>query len=84
MYLLGLKVFTLFSQPIKFGQLIENGARNIFLQKSCSKWSREISYNAFLFLKKLKMRSKPAAVVTNLVSIYFGSPRLWDTKKQTV
>ena len=28
------------------------------------------------------MRSKP--VVTNLVSIYFGSPRLWDTKKQTV
>ena len=31
------------NQSIKFGQLIEYNKRNIFFQKLCGKWGREIS-----------------------------------------
>ena len=42
------------NQTIKFGQLIECNMRNIFLEKSCTKWSGETS--ARPFSQKLKLR----------------------------
>ena len=41
-------------QKIKFGQLIEYHMRNLFLEKSCTKYGVETSYRD-LFLKKLKL-----------------------------
>ena len=46
--------------------------RNIFLQKLCQKWGREISSRHFFF-NKLNMRWKQ--VICSLVSIYFDSPQ---------
>ena len=41
------------NHTIKFGQLIEYNVRNVFLQKPCWKWGREISFlRLFLFFKK--------------------------------
>ena len=37
------------NQAIKFGQVIENSRKNIFLQKSCGKWARQISSRHFCF-----------------------------------
>ena len=31
------------NQPMKFGQLVNYSARNIFLQKSCRNWVRDTS-----------------------------------------
>ena len=45
------------NQTMKFGQLIEYNKRDIFLQKSCKKPSRETKLDLFsCFLKKLYMR----------------------------
>ena len=41
------------NQTMKFGQLIEYSARNIFLQKSCRKWDRETVPDYLSFKKVL-------------------------------
>ena len=41
------------NQTIKFGQLIECSMRNIFLEKSYTKWDRETSSR--IFSEKLKL-----------------------------
>ena len=42
------------NQIMKFGQLIEYDKRNIFLQKLCRKWGKEIiSRPIFIFWKSL-------------------------------
>ena len=40
------------NQTIKYRQLIEYDVKNIFLQKSCRKWSRRTSFGTLLFFKK--------------------------------
>ena len=42
----------------RFGQLIEYNATNIFVQKSCRKWGREISSRPFCFFKKILYKVK--------------------------
>ena len=44
------------NQTMKFDQLKEYHKRNIFLQNSCRKWSRETSSRPLCFLKKLYIR----------------------------
>ena len=68
------------NHAIKFGQLIKYCVRNIFLQKSCSKWGRETSsILLFVFLKKFYIRYKQ--VVSTLVLICFIRPRFGQTIK---
>ena len=40
------------NQTVKLGQLIEYNKRNIFLQKLCKKWGREISPRPLFVFKK--------------------------------
>ena len=40
------------NQVMKFGQVIEDNKRNIFLQKPCRKWVRETSSRPFFFFSK--------------------------------
>ena len=40
------------NQAIKFGQLMEYNKGNIFFQKLCGKWGREISSRSLLIFKK--------------------------------
>ena len=44
------------NQTIKFSLLIECNMRNVFLQKSCRKWSRKTSSRTFFLKKKLYMK----------------------------
>ena len=39
-------------QAIKFGLLLEYNVSNIFAQKSCNKFGRELVSDLFLFFKK--------------------------------
>ena len=41
------------NQATKFGQLIENNKRNLFLQKLCRKWGKETSCRPLIFKKSL-------------------------------
>ena len=41
------------NQVMKFGQVIEDNKRNIFLQKPSRKWVRETSSRPLFFLKKI-------------------------------
>ena len=41
------------NQTIKFGRLIEYKKRNIFLQKSCTKWGRVTSYKPLFVFNKI-------------------------------
>ena len=61
-------------QVMKFGQVIEDNKRNIFLQKPCRKWVRETSSRPLFFSKKDLNEVKGS--LCSLVSIYFDSPQL--------
>ena len=37
---------------MKFGQLIEDNTKNLFLEKSCTRYVEETSARHFFFLKK--------------------------------
>ena len=50
------------NQTMKFGRVIEDNNRNIFIQKSCIKCGRETS-------------ARPLFVFCNLISINFDSPQ---------
>ena len=65
---------------MKFGQLIEYSVRNIFLKKSCRKWGSKTSSRHLLSSKKALYQVK-AKVVSALVLIYIGTPRLAHTIK---
>ena len=58
------------NQATKFGQLINHSVRNIFPQKSCRFKNPTSSRPLFVFLKGFMQ------VVSTLVLIYFGRPRL--------
>ena len=60
-----------------FGQLIEYSRRNIFVYKSCRKWSREASSRPHFVLWKAFYKVK----VSNLDLKYSGRPPTWTYSK---
>ena len=66
------------NQGIEFDQLIKYNERDIFLQKHhAEKETGRLVPDLFLFFKKLYI----GQVVSTLVLIYFGGPRLRHTIK---
>ena len=61
------------NQTMKFGQFIECKKRNIFIQKSCRKSSKEASSRTFLLFQKALCEVKASGLQ---LSIYFDSPQL--------
>ena len=55
-------------QAVKSGQFIVNNVRNMFVQKSCSKWGRETSSRpVFVFLKTLyKIKASSQHLSSNI------------------
>ena len=62
------------NQAMKFGELIENNVRNIFLKKLCRKWGTKTSARSLSVFKELYLSS-------TLLLIYFGSPPLGHSIK---
>ena len=64
---------------MKFGQIIEYNSRNIFLQKSCRKWGREISSRPlFIFQKSFTWgKSKWSAASFPSLSIVLNLTKNW-------
>ena len=65
---------------MKFGQLIKYSLINIFLHTSIRKWERETSSRPVFFFKK-KHYVRSMQMVSTLLLIYFGKPRLEHTIK---
>ena len=57
------------NQTVKLGQLIEYNKRNIFLQKLCKKWGREIS-PLFVFKKSFQYVSIALKLAYNKIKRY--------------
>ena len=62
------------NQAMKFGELIENNVRNIFLKKSYRRWGTKASSITLSVFKELYLSS-------TLVLIYFGWPPLGHSIK---
>ena len=62
------------SQTMKFGQLIEYKIRNIFLEKSHTKWGGEISHRSITGKLKLSISLDQQSQV--LYSLFLLNPKL--------
>ena len=69
------------NQTMKYEQVIKYNNRNIFLQKSCRRWGKELVPDLFLFKKKRKKTLYEAkASCMQLSSDIFG----WSSTQQTI